>query len=213
MTMLLGKKVGMTRVYDKNGVIVPVTVIQAGPCVVTQVRTEEVDGYSAIQLGFEDVKESRCKKPALGHAAKAETTPKRFVREFRLDKVEHSAGDELNVSVFEGVSYIDITGVSKGKGFAGVMKRHHFKGMDASHGCERKHRHPGGIGSNSGSAGMSRGIRKGKKMGGHMGNVRSTSKNHKVIDVDLENNLLLVKGTVAGANNGYVMLKQAKFKS
>ncbi|MBI9015684.1 MAG: 50S ribosomal protein L3 [Phycisphaerae bacterium] len=214
MTMLLGKKVGMTRVYDENGVIIPVTVIQAGPCVVTQVRTEEVDGYSAVQLGLDDVvKHSRLKKPAIGHAAKANTVPKRFVREFRVNATEYAAGDELNVGVFEDIKYVDVTGISKGKGFAGVMKRHNFKGMDASHGCERKHRHPGSIASNSGSAGKSRGIRKGKRMGGHMGDEQCTSKNHKVVEVDVENNLLLVKGPIAGCNNGYVMLKQAKTKS
>jgi len=209
--MLLGKKVGMTRMYDENGVSVPVTLIQAGPCAVMQLKTAETDGYYAVQMGFDDVKESRRKKPEVGHAAKADTTPKRFVREDRLETAsEYEVGQELTVSVFSEVKYVDVVGTSKGKGFAGVMKRHHFKGMDASHGCERKHRHPGGIGSNSGSSGMSRGIRKGKKMGGHMGAERCTAKNLRVMTIDTENNLIVVKGAVVGANNGYVMIKKAK---
>lgn len=209
--MLLGKKVGMTRMYDENGVSIPVTLIQAGPCSVMQLKTVETDGYYAVQMGFDDVKESRRKKPAVGHAENAGTCPKYFVKEDRLDsESEYEIGQELTVSVFEEIKYVDVVGTSKGKGFGGVMKRHHFKGMDASHGCERKHRHPGGIGSNSGSAGLSRGIRKGKKMSGHMGAERCTSKNLKVMSIDSDNNLIVVKGAVAGANNGYVMIKKAK---
>ncbi len=209
--MLLGKKVGMTKMYDEEGVSIPVTLIQAGPCPVMQVKTVETDGYYAVQMGFDDVKESRRKKPEVGHAAKANTTPKYFVKEDRLDaESEYEVGQELTVSIFEDIKYVDVVGTSKGKGFAGVMKRHNFKGMDATHGCERKHRHPGGIGSNSGSAGMSRGIRKGKKMAGHMGAERCTTKNLKIMGIDAENNLIIVKGAVVGANNGYVMIKKAK---
>lgn len=212
--MLLGKKIGMTQVYDDKGAIVPVTVIQAGPCTIMQVKNQEIDGYCALQLGFDDIKKNRRKKPDSGHAQKAGTVPKRFVSEHRLESLdEQKAGDQINVEIFADIKYVDITGTSKGKGFAGVMKRHGFKGMDASHGCERKHRHPGGIGSNSGSAGTGRGIRKGKKMCGHMGNVNSTSKNHQVIGVDVENNLLVVKGPVAGPANGVVLVKKAKTKN
>lgn len=209
--MLLGKKVGMTRMYDEEGVSIPVTLIQAGPCAVMQVKTVETDGYNAVQIGFDDVKESRRKKPEVGHAAKANTAPKKFVREDRLDDISaFEVGQELTVSIFEEIKFVDVVGTSKGKGFAGVMKRHNFKGMDASHGCERKHRHPGGIGSNSGSSGSSRGIRKGKKMSGHMGSERCTVKNLKIMGIDTENNLIIVKGQVSGANNGYVMVKKAK---
>ena len=209
--MLLGKKVGMTRMYNEDGVSIPVTLIQAGPCAVMQVKTVETDGYNAVQIGFDDVKENRRKKPDVGHAAKANTAPKKLVREDRIENSsEFEVGQELTVSIFEEVKYVDVVGTSKGKGTAGVMKRHGFKGMDATHGCERKHRHPGGIGSNSGSAGKSRGIRKGKKMAGHMGAERCTVKNLKVMVIDAENNLIAVKGQIAGANNGYVMIKKAK---
>ena len=211
--MLLGKKIGMTQIYDDKGNVVPVTVIQAGPCRVMQVKTEQQDGYWALQLGFEDVKRSRQKKPAIGHARKADSVAKRFVREVRMDEAgEDEIGADLTVKLFEDTKYVDISGTTKGCGFAGVMKRHGFKGMPASHGTERKHRHPGGIGSNSGSAGTGRGIRKGKKMAGHMGHVRCTTRNHQVMGIDEENNLLWVKGPVAGPRNGYVMVSQAKTK-
>ena len=212
--MLLGKKVGMTRMYDEGGKSTPVTLIQAGPCSVMQIKSEETDGYNAVQIGYDDVKNSRRVKPAIGHAAKADTAPKYFVREDRLDSpAELELGQQLTVEIFEEIKYVDVTGTSKGKGFAGVMKRHNFKGMDATHGCERKHRHPGGIGSNSGSAGCSRGIRKGKKMAGHMGNEQCTVRNIKVMGIDTENNLIIVKGQIAGPNNGYVVVKKAKCKN
>ena len=212
--MLLGKKVGMTKMYDEGGKSIPVTLIQAGPCSVMQVKTEETDGYDAVQIGYDDVKDSRRKKPAVGHAAKAETAPKYFVREDRLaSPAEVELGQQLTVEIFEEITFVDVIGTSKGKGTAGVMKRHNFKGMDASHGCERKHRHPGGIGSNSGSAGTGRGIRKGKKMAGHMGHERCTTRNLKVMGIDTENNLIIVKGPIVGPNNGYVMVKKAKCKA
>jgi len=213
MTMLLGKKIGMTQIYDEKGVVVPVTVIQAGPCTVLQVKDKDTDGYSALQIGFDEVKASRRKKPQVGHANKAQTTAKRFVREVRLDQeAEPGPGDELTVEIFADINFVDVVGTTKGKGYAGVMKRHGFKGMPASHGTERKHRHPGGIGSNSGSAGTGRGIRKGKKMSGHMGCVRHTSRNLRVLEIDKENNLLIVKGPVSGPRNGYVMVSKAKTK-
>ena len=211
--MLLGKKIGMSRIYDEKGTIEPVTVIQAGPCRVMQVKTDETDGYVALQLGFEDARKSRRKKPLIGHAQKANTTVKRFVREVRLDEpAEQQPGDELTVKVFEGVNYVDVIGTTKGKGFAGVVKRFGFKGMPASHGTERKHRHPGGIGSNSGSAGTGRGIRKGKKMAGHMGHIRQTSRNLRIISIDEENNLLIVRGSVPGPSKAYLMIRQSKTK-
>jgi large subunit ribosomal protein L3 len=213
-TMLLGKKIGMTQIYNDKGVIVPVTVIQAGPCTVLQVKTPETDGYCALQLGYDDIKASRQKKPLVGHAAKAGQKPKRFIREVRLAGTpEQKAGDQLTVELFQNIKYVDVVGTSKGKGYAGVMKRHNFKGMPASHGTERKHRCSGGIGANAGGRGTARSIKKGKRMAGHLGHVRSTSRNHLVVGVDQENNLLLVKGSIAGPNNGYVMVAKAKTKN
>ena len=210
--MLLGKKVGMTQIYDDAGRIVPVTVIQAGPCTVTQVKTEETDGYKAVQMGFDDVKKSRRKRPAIGHAKKAGDEPKRFTREFRLEgqKADYKAGDKVTVQVFADVKYVDVIGTSKGKGFAGVMKRHGFGGMPASHGTERKHRSPGSIASHATDRGHSGKIKKGKRMAGHMGNVRVTSKNHTLVSVDAEKNLLVIKGSVPGPASGYVIIKQSK---
>lgn len=211
--MLLGKKVGMTQVYDTAGKINTVTVIQAGPCTVTQVKTTDTDGYNAVQLGFDDVKESRRKKPALGHSKKAETTPKRFVRELRLsDKGsdDYNLGDQVTVSAFADVKYVDVTGTSKGKGFAGVMKRHGFGGFPASHGTERKHRAAGSISSFASDAGHGGNLKKGKKMAGHMGNVKVTTRNHKLISIDEEKGLLIVKGAVPGAAGGYVVVGLSK---
>lgn len=209
-TMLLGKKIGMTQVYDDAGLIVPVTVIQAGPCAVMQVKTQETDGYYALQLGFEEVKQSRRLKPEIGHARKAGAIVPRFVREVRLmQPAEKQPGEMITVEVFQNVTYVDVVGTSKGKGYQGVMKRHGFKGQPASHGCERKHRSPGSI-SGGVSRGHGRGIKKGHKMAGHMGHVKCTSRNHRVIGVDLENNLLIIKGPVAGPSGGYVMVQAAK---
>ena len=211
--MLLGKKIGMTQVYDDNDVIVPVTVIEAGPCTVMQVKTQQTDGYCAVQLGYDDVKAARQKKPQIGHAKKSGATDKRFVREFRIDQEpEQQVGDEISVTAFQDIKFVDVAGTTKGKGFAGVVKRHGFKGLEASHGVERKHRSAGGIGSNSGSAGTGRGIRKGKKMAGHMGHVRCTSRNLRLMGIDPENNLLLVKGSIPGPRNGYLIIAQAKAK-
>jgi len=176
-----------------------------------QVKTEESDGYNALQLGFGDVKASRQKKPAVGHAKKAETKPKAFVREIRLvEAPENEVGDTLTVEVFQEVKYVDVVGTTKGRGFVGVVKRYGYKGQPASHGVERKHRSPGSIGVAPGAKGRS--IKKGKKMAGHLGCNRKTTRNHQVVAVDTENNLLLVKGSIAGANSGYVMLSKAKTK-
>jgi len=210
--MLLGKKVGMTQLYDTSGRLVPVTVIQAGPCTVIQVKTTETDGYNAVQLGYDDVKPSRNKKPQIGHAAKANTTPKRFVREMRLQndtESEYKVGDSITVSVFSENEVVDIVGTSKGKGFAGVMKRHGFTGFPASHGTERKHRAPGSISSFASNAGMGACLKKGKKMAGHLGDRRVVAKNHSLITIDEENNLLVIKGSVPGPAGSYCIVRSS----
>jgi len=210
---LLGRKVGMTRVYDEKGTAVPVTVVQAGPCIVTQVKTEDgKDGYNAIQLGFEEIKERRSTKPLVGHCQKTgQTSPKRCFREVRLTaKPTHTAGSTIDVGIFELIKYVDVSGISKGKGMQGVMKRWNFGGQPNSHGTERKHRSPGGIGGGQGTRGHGRAIRLGKKMAGHLGDERVTARNLAVVGVDKEKHLILVKGTVPGANGGLVFVRQAK---
>lgn len=214
---ILGRKIGMTQVYDDKGVIVPVTVIQAGPCTVMQVKNVGgKDKYDAVQLGFKDVKPHRSTKPMIGHAGKAGTGPKAFVREVRLDKAtEAKAGDVVTVETFEAnkIAFVDISGVTKGKGFAGVMKRHGFGGQPGSHGTERKHRSPGAIGANAGQRGRGRCIKKGKRMAGHMGAVPRISRNQLIVRVDKEKDLLLVKGSIPGPNGGFVEVRQAKTKT
>lgn len=213
MAMLLGKKIGMTQVYTEEGKMIPVTVIQAGPCVVTQVKTKDTDGYDAIQLGFDDVKESRIKKPAKGHGDKSKTGPKRFVREYRPvkgEELEVELGSEVNVSVFAETSVVDVVGTSIGKGYAGVMKRHGFGGFPASHGCERKHRAPGSIASMASDAGCAGNVKKGKRMAGRMGGNKVTTRNHNLVSIDEEKNLIVVKGAVAGSSGGYVVVKTSK---
>ncbi len=207
--MLLGKKVGMTQTYDSNGNLLPVTVIQAGPCCVLQVKTADKEGYAAVQLGFDDVKASRRKKPQVGHVSKANTVPKRFVREMRVSggEEEYKVGDFLTVAGFAQSKYVDVIGTSKGKGFAGVMKRHGFGGFPASHGTERKHRAPGSISSFASDAGHGGKPKKGKKMAGHMGNQRVTTKNHQLVAIDKDKNLLVVKGSVPGPVGGYVVVR------
>jgi large subunit ribosomal protein L3 len=210
---LLGKKIGMTRVYTEAGVSVPVTVIQAGPCPVLQVKTEDgPDGYNAVQLAYGDVKPHRSTLPMIGHAGKAGTGPKGFVREIRLsEKPAANLGDIWTVELFEaaGTRHVDVVGTTKGKGYAGVMKRHHFGGQPSSHGTERKHRSSGGIGGNA-PRGLGRAIKKGKPMSGHLGHVRRTNRNQELVGVDKEHNLLLVKGSVPGPNGGYLLVRQAK---
>jgi large subunit ribosomal protein L3 len=213
MVMLLGKKVGMTRLYDEGGRIMPVTVIQLGPCVVTQVKTVETDGYNAVQLGYEEVKESRQKKPAVGHAAKAGAKPRKFVKEMRLPEdaePAYEAGQQITVSAFADIKYVDVTGTSKGKGFAGTMKRHGFAGFPASHGTERKHRAPGSLSSFASEPGHGGNLKKGKRMAGHMGNRTVTTRNHNLVSIDEKKDLLVVKGAVAGPTGGYVIVRSSK---
>lgn len=212
---ILGKKIGMTRVFADDGTAIPVTVVEAGPCPVLQVKTDEQDGYTAVQLGFEKQKPGRCRRPQVGQARKANTVPHRFVREIRLvGQVDEKAGDVVTVEVFESqqIKYVDVVGTTIGKGFQGVMKRHRFGGQPATHGTERKHRSPGGIGA-AGDRGRGRCIKKGKKMPGQMGHDRCTVRNQKLISVDKDRNLMLIKGAVPGPNGGYVIVSKAKTKS
>jgi large subunit ribosomal protein L3 len=208
---LLGKKIGMTQVYDAAGTLCPVTVVQAGPCSVLQVKTVATDGYDAVQLGYGDLRAHRARHTEIGHAAKAGVQPKRFVREVRLAKAQEglSAGASLTVESFQGVNLVDVIGTSKGKGFAGVMKRHHFAGMPASHGTERKHRSPGSISAHATNRGYGGDIKRGKRMAGHMGMDRCTNRNLKLVSIDKDNHLLLIEGSVPGASGGYVMVRKS----
>lgn len=210
--IMLGKKLGMTRVLTPEGVSVPVTVIECGPCVVTQLRTAETDRYTAVQIGFGEVKARRSTIPMIGHDAKAGTTPKRHHREFRVDAGklgDFTVGQVLTVKDLEGTLYVDVSGTSKGKGFQGTMKRHNFKGMCASHGTERKHRSPGSIGSLGSNRGFGGGLKKGKKMSGHMGAERVTVRSLDVVRIVPEQNLLLVKGPVPGHNQSTVVVRKS----
>ncbi|MBI4758626.1 MAG: 50S ribosomal protein L3 [Chloroflexi bacterium] len=199
---LLGKKLGMTQVFSDTGEAVPVTVIEAGPCVITQVKTKATDGYDAVQLGFGLAK--RLTKPERGHLGKLPAL--RYLRELRVDQAEgYQLGGKVDVSVFKPGELVDVTGLSKGKGFAGVVKRHHFAGGPRTHGQSDRHRAPGAI-----SSGTTPGrVLKGKRMAGHMGAERVTVQNLQVVQADLERNLLLVKGTVPGGTNGLVLIKAA----
>ena len=211
---ILGKKIGMTRVLDESGQVEPVTVVQAGPCVVLQVKTRQADGYDAVQLGFEDCKPHRSTLPLIGHAAKAGTGPKRFVREIRLDApAEVACGDVVTVQQFAdaGVSFVDVAGTTKGCGFTGVMKRWGFGGKEASHGVERKHRSAGSIGGHA-DTGTGRGVKKGKRMAGQSGNVRRTVMSVRLLKVDLENDLMLIRGSIPGPAGSWVEVRQAKKK-
>lgn len=205
---ILGKKLGMTQVYDSEGRAIPVTLIQAGPCQVLQVKSRDTDGYDAVQIGFEPLKNSRVKRPQAGHAKKANAKPMRFVREFRtsVDDEAYEPGATIGVDALDGVELVDITGTTKGKGFQGVMKRYNFKGQPGSHGTERKHRSPGSIGS---GAVPDKAVLPGRKMPGHMGRMRNTVQRLAVIRVDAEKNLLVVKGSVPGPNGGYVMVRRS----
>jgi len=206
---LLGTKLGMTQLWDANNRVVPVTVIQAGPCVVTQVRTPDSDGYSAVQLGFGAVKAKKVTKPSAGHFERADVTPRKHLVEIRTsDASEYTLGQELTAEVFEAAEVVDATGISKGKGTAGVMKRHGFGGLRASHGVHRKHRSPGSIG---GCATPGR-VFKGLRMAGRMGNERVTVQNLTVHAVDAERGLILVKGAIPGNKGGLVVLRTASKK-
>ncbi|MEX0655899.1 MAG: 50S ribosomal protein L3 [Phycisphaeraceae bacterium] len=212
VTGILGRKIGMTRLYDDNGNNVPVTVIQAGPCQISQIKTAETDGYEAIQLAFDDMKARNSTFPLIGHDGKAGLTAKRYHREMRVgdgEAAEYELGQALTVELFEGVAFVDVTGTSKGKGFQGTMKRHNFKGQLASHGVERKHRSPGSIGGHANNAGKSGKIKKGKRMSGHMGQERVTVRSLPVVGIDKERNLLLVKGAVPGPKQGVLLVREA----
>ncbi|MEE9965723.1 MAG: 50S ribosomal protein L3 [Propionicimonas sp.] len=206
---LLGTKLGMTQVWDADNKVVPVTVIQAGPCVVTQIRTADNDGYSAVQLGFGAVKAKKVTKPAAGHFDKAGVTPRKHLVELRTaDASTYTIGQELNADVFAAADVVDVTGVTKGKGTAGVMKRHGFAGLRASHGVHRKHRSPGSIGACATPGHVFRGTR----MAGRMGVDKVTVQNLTVHGVDLERGLILVKGSVPGPKGTLVVVRTAAKK-
>ena len=202
---LIGKKVGMTQIFDNEGKVIPVTVIEVGPCTVTQIKTVEQDGYTAVQLGFGDVKERKLTKPELGKFTKAKLTPKKYLREFRLDSVEGiNVGDELKADVFQAGDKVDIQGTSKGKGFQGVIKRHGQSRGPMGHGS-MYHRRPGSMGPTS-TPGR---VFPGKKLPGHMGDVTVTIQNLEVIKVDLDKNAILVKGSVPGAKGAILKIKSS----
>jgi large subunit ribosomal protein L3 len=209
VTGILGTKLGMTQVFDENNRVVPVTVVQAGPNVVTQVRTPANDGYTAVQLAFGAIDPRKVNKPETGHFAKAGATPRRHLVELRTsDAAEYTVGQEITASVFDAGALVDVVGTSKGKGTAGVMKRHGFAGLGASHGTQRKHRSPGSIG---GCATPGR-VFKGVRMAGRMGNARVTTQSLTVHRVDAERGLLLIKGAVPGPRGGLVLVKSAAKK-
>jgi large subunit ribosomal protein L3 len=206
ITGILGMKLGMTQVFDENNRVVPVTVVQAGPNVVTQVRTPETDGYTAVQLAYGAIDPRKVNKPRTGHFTKAGTTPRRHLVELRtVDAGEYTVGQEITAEVFDAGAVVDVVGTSKGKGTAGVMKRHGFKGLGSSHGTQRKHRSPGSIG---GCATPGR-VFKGLRMAGRMGNARVTTQNLTVHRVDSDNGLLLIKGAVPGPRGGLLLVKTA----
>jgi large subunit ribosomal protein L3 len=221
---LLGRKVGMTQIFDPTGEVIPVTAIQAGPCHVLQVKTEEHDGYEAVQLGYLDKPRRLASRSARGHVAKldskrqkrrsaagvepvakADCEPKRFVREFRGKINGCQIGQEIKVDIFEKITAVDVVGTSKGRGTAGVMKRHNFRGQRASHGVKKVHRHAGSIGCNTDP----HHVFKGHRMAGHYGHARCTARNLKVVKIDLENNLLLIRGAIPGPNGGYVLIQES----
>ena len=199
---IVGKKLGMTQLFDANGKVVPVTVIEAGPCVVSQKKTVENDGYEAIQVGFGDMKASKVNKPMKGHFAKADAAPKKVIREFRLENTnDYNVGDIIKADVFAEGDKVDVTGTSKGKGYAGVIKRWNFGRLKESHGTGPVHRHGGSLGVIDPAR-----VFKGKKMAGHLGNERVTVQNLKVVKIDAENNIIAVKGAVPGPKGGIVVL-------
>ena len=202
---LIGKKIGMTQIFDENGLVIPVTVIEAGPCVVAQVKTSETDGYNAIQLGFGDVKAKHINKPEMGHFAKSKLDPKKHSREFRLDDISSfKVGDEVKADIFAAGEKVDIQGTSKGKGFQGVIKRHGQSRGPMGHGS-MYHRRPGSMGPTS-TPGR---VFKGKKLPGHMGHVTVTIQNLDVVAVDMDKNVILVKGSVPGAKGAILKIKSA----
>ncbi len=202
---LLGRKVGMTQIYEADGTAIPITVLECGPCTVLQVRTADRDGYHAVQLGFDDKKRKSANQAERGHAKKVSAEPKRYVREIRQDgPTEVAEGQTLTVELFNEIKHVDVIGTSKGRGFSGVVKRHGFKGLRASHGVKRMHRHPGSSGPSADPAHTRKGIRK----PGQFGNARVTVRNLSVVRIDPTNNLLLIKGAVPGPNGGYLTIRQ-----
>ena len=223
---ILGRKVGMTQVYDESGTVVPVTVIQAGPCHVTQIRSQERDGYEAVQLGYLDKPRRLASRAERGHVAKLSSKrsksranagielvekpdcePKRFVREIRGSAEGYELGQEIKVDILAEVASVDVIGTSKGRGYAGVMKRHNFSGQRATHGVKKVHRHAGGTGC---SAYPSR-VMKGRKMSGQYGNAKTTTRNLKVVKVDADNDLIVVRGAVPGPNGGFVFVRETNY--
>jgi large subunit ribosomal protein L3 len=202
-TGILGKKLGMTRIFTQDGQWIDVTLVQAGPCVVIQRKTEKKDGYEAVQVGFDDIKPKRCTKPLKGHFEKAGVPPKRFLKEFRVESDNPlKPGDEIKLDIFKIGDRVDISGKSKGRGFAGVIKRYGYSGGPGTHGSNF-HRRPGSIGQSAYPAE----VYKGKGLPGHMGNVRVTVQNLEVVDVVPEKNLLVIRGSIPGANGGLVEIK------
>ena len=205
MPGLIGKKIGMTSVFSEEGKNIPCTILEVGPCKVTQIKTEEVDGYSAVQLGFAEQKESRVSKAALGHFKKADSAPLKKLVEFPADFYEVALGDTMNVEMFEEGDFVAVVGTSKGKGFQGVVKRHNFRGVgDATHGQHNRLRAPGSIGAASYPARVFKGMR----MAGQMGNARVKVENLQVLRVFADKNMIVVKGAVPGANNSYITIEK-----
>lgn len=208
MSRLLGKKLGMTRFFSESGEDIPVTVIHAGPCIVTAIRSEKDNGYSAVQLGFEETSEKHLNKPELGHLKKNDIKPLRYLKEFRVEADEASekykVGDEIKVDAFSEGELVKVTGISKGKGFQGVVKRHGFGGGPVTHGQSDRLRAPGSLGQSSYPSRVFKGL----KMGGRTGNRRNTVRNLRVVKVDVENNVLLVRGAVPGAKNGLLLISK-----
>ncbi|RAV34717.1 50S ribosomal protein L3 [Corynebacterium heidelbergense] len=203
---ILGKKLGMTQIFDEDNRVVPVTVVEAGPCVVTQVRTNETDGYEAVQIAYGEIDPRKVNKPATGHFKKAGVTPRRHVAEIRLEDASgYQVGQDITVDIFNDVKFVDVTGISKGKGYAGGMKRHGFAGQGAGHGNQAAHRRVGSIGQ----AATPGRVFKGKRMAGRMGSNKVTLQNLKVAKIDAESNLLLIKGAIPGNNGGIVVVKTA----
>ena len=204
MKGLLGEKLGMTQVWDENNRVVPVTVVKAGPCVVTQVKTPEQDGYSSVQIAFGAIDPRKVNQPASGHFAKAGVTPRRHQVELRTDDAsEYTLGQELGVDTFAAGQVVDVVGTTKGKGYAGVMKRHGFAGVSASHGAHRNHRKPGSIGACATPGRVFKGVR----MAGRMGVARQSTQNLEIHSVDAENGLLLIKGAIPGPKGGLVLVR------
>ena len=203
---IIGKKIGMTQIFDEKGNVIPVTVVEAGPCVVVQKKTLETDGYLSLQLGFGDVKVNRVNKPLKGHFAKADVAPKKHLKEFKLQNSQDmNVGDIIKANVFSVGDYIDVTGTSKGKGFAGTVKRYNNAKLKETHGTGPVHRHAGSMGACSDPSR----IFKGKKMPGHMGAERVTIQNLEIVKIDAENNLIAIKGAIPGPKKGIVYIKSS----